>query len=1269
MSLERQNLEANINKLKGLEAYKDRPLGQRVLQVLTNLKGKVDSMPDQYAKKKEAMYAQMRNMTSMMLQKYAPQDIQAYEGGLRRSLDDFSRYLQQSAESKVSVERQMTPNPELSVAQNDINAFSGLAQQFEAKRASFENHELTVGEQEYATMKNEYTRIVGLAGKADREHKGELSDAFLASADRQITNYVNNYYRDLPKVADFARLRLGYLITQKAQTYFNVIKANQTNPALKQEIATYKAIYEKYKTRSIDNDQALATLLRNGKIPMGVSTFIPPDPVQDLGIDISGLRFKNGYMEGVQSGFNYIISAITLIPQLSYNLGYTDNAKEAVQKTIQENTTLKSLADTYHLTQEVGDTLGSIWAINTGDPAQLGEFMREFQQKPTVQTIDLLLNLKPSDVERLLNKITPEQWGQMGGQMTVALTASILSGLVSSKAMQSAPEWVQALFKERHTALETNIRQYLKAKFDLHFGKVGFRYQERAPLVDTRQSPYHSENPSYHEPLAPSPEYHGRANIDLPEPVEKFPRLPAQLQPRAEIAVSERNALLTWYQKNAGNDPALRSISASLQKYAEAPDSQTSLENLEGLITDARRFKQNIEAEVAEKARLTREAAVRKQAQEKFVESIGKEEIAYCQENMKPFLAVYDIGKPENRPLATRLYLRAATETQTMEKAVANIKEFVENPHAKTQDQIRAYIRNFNALHREAKPMVEEVKSIYDAVMNDGLPRFQSTIKNAIDGAPYTRQKPLKELKDDLENRMYEEIERMEDSLSDHYPAASLRPKTNESTANWYKRLRQLSRDQEALEAAKPHERAAVPIVDLPTNPVQQEIQPPTRVLPGEKLQVREVTLLGPKEKEHIRLAFEGLRQKVVTLRVEGREVQLPLRNVVGHEIDGVLEEIDMPRFEEFLRAQYESSIDAFTKKYTEDLPNYLRYYLEEIIKTKPEFAYDIEDGKYTIVNEVLKKFDASSMSVLMDSKGQSLRVYYRANFKEPHKAPDFLGQGGFGTVYRARSYSETGSREIAIKTVTSNNDHTLYTQQIAKQEIATLQEFSHNPEAHKYLVSYEGSSGKGEIALEKLGKSLRGISKTQGEIEQMPLYQCDMLVTELNEKTLESYFQRIEDAVRFMHKNGYAHCDIKPGNIAFSPEDNLPRLMDVGGAVKKEALGTAAGSGAYTRGFGFQDAIDDANVAKDITILQDMDWYAVGKTFRSIVDTGIMTQMRTGAPHYSEEFLARINDKCRQWMTKMQGYEESIYKTYEELDYSPRKPIRYYGEDSDEDS
>ena len=163
-----------------------------------------------------------------------------------------------------------------------------------------------------------------------------------------------------------------------------------------------------------------------------------------------------------------------------------------------------------------------------------------------------------------------------------------------------------------------------------------------------------------------------------------------------------------------------------------------------------------------------------------------------------------------------------------------------------------------------------------------------------------------------------------------------------------------------------------------------------------------------------------------------------------------------------------------------------------------------------------------------------------------------FLGRGSFAKVYQGRSLVDGAA--VAMKIIDKSKTVDAGMEPRIIREIDAMRRLHHHP---NILKIHEGLATKTKIhrvvELAAGGELFAKISR-RGK---------------LPESTARRYFQQLVSALRFCHRNGVAHRDLKPQNLLLDGDGNL-KVSDFGLSalpeqLKNGLLHTACGTPAYT--------------------------------------------------------------------------------------------------------
>ncbi|XP_027366837.1 CBL-interacting serine/threonine-protein kinase 4-like [Abrus precatorius] len=163
-----------------------------------------------------------------------------------------------------------------------------------------------------------------------------------------------------------------------------------------------------------------------------------------------------------------------------------------------------------------------------------------------------------------------------------------------------------------------------------------------------------------------------------------------------------------------------------------------------------------------------------------------------------------------------------------------------------------------------------------------------------------------------------------------------------------------------------------------------------------------------------------------------------------------------------------------------------------------------------------------------------------------------FLGRGSFAKVYQARSLIDGST--VAVKIIDKSKTVDAAMEPRIIREIDAMRRLHHHP---NILRIHEVMATKTKIHLVvefAAGGELFSRVYRRGR---------------LPESTARRYFQQLVSALRFCHRNGVAHRDLKPQNLLVDSDGNL-KVSDFGLSALPEQLNngllhTACGTPAYT--------------------------------------------------------------------------------------------------------
>ena len=141
----------------------------------------------------------------------------------------------------------------------------------------------------------------------------------------------------------------------------------------------------------------------------------------------------------------------------------------------------------------------------------------------------------------------------------------------------------------------------------------------------------------------------------------------------------------------------------------------------------------------------------------------------------------------------------------------------------------------------------------------------------------------------------------------------------------------------------------------------------------------------------------------------------------------------------------------------------------------------------------------------------------------------DCIGQGSFGTVFRARDLENPGSSLLAVKIIPKDYEIKLYRRELVLHSIV---------EAHPNVASIRKAISD-KYFLYLVLDYCPGGDLWRAIKEKKVFWKNDAL--------LRSVFLQVVDAVAFCHEKGVYHRDLKPNNVLISPDSRRVWLTDFG--------------------------------------------------------------------------------------------------------------------------
>jgi serine/threonine protein kinase len=201
----------------------------------------------------------------------------------------------------------------------------------------------------------------------------------------------------------------------------------------------------------------------------------------------------------------------------------------------------------------------------------------------------------------------------------------------------------------------------------------------------------------------------------------------------------------------------------------------------------------------------------------------------------------------------------------------------------------------------------------------------------------------------------------------------------------------------------------------------------------------------------------------------------------------------------------------------------------------------------------------------------------------------DYLGGGGFGSVFKAEDTSSPG-RIVAIKELHKKHTRSAVIKQRFFQEAVAMARLDH-PNMPR-LYTFGEDNGSYYLVMEFLSGKL--LTDEISEKQQLPLSQALTIICQ------------VLDAVSYAHRNGIIHRDLKPDNIMLTGDPMTPKVkvLDFGIArmVGGENL-TMAGEG-----FGTPAYMSPERIAGGTDPDSRSDIYSIGI---------ILYEMLTGKPPF----------------------------------------------------
>jgi serine/threonine protein kinase len=214
----------------------------------------------------------------------------------------------------------------------------------------------------------------------------------------------------------------------------------------------------------------------------------------------------------------------------------------------------------------------------------------------------------------------------------------------------------------------------------------------------------------------------------------------------------------------------------------------------------------------------------------------------------------------------------------------------------------------------------------------------------------------------------------------------------------------------------------------------------------------------------------------------------------------------------------------------------------------------------------------------------KSVGSIYRKKFPPGYKYISTLGEGSFGRVVKAKDLDTNKIVAIKFQKISTFSQIQDY-----RTEIKNLEAFSDHCKHTVCVIDHGIYDGKIFIVMEYI------------DGKELDEYYLNKMRLRNTEKKLEKHFKDIIKTVKYMHKAGYAHSDIKPANIVVDKED-VVHLVDLGAACQKNPCSTVATS-TYL-------APDVEDYRDSLSHRKSGDIFAVGASLLDLVDTDTLSQM-----------------------------------------------------------
>lgn len=304
------------------------------------------------------------------------------------------------------------------------------------------------------------------------------------------------------------------------------------------------------------------------------------------------------------------------------------------------------------------------------------------------------------------------------------------------------------------------------------------------------------------------------------------------------------------------------------------------------------------------------------------------------------------------------------------------------------------------------------------------------------------------------------------------------------------------------------------------------------------------------------------------------------------------------------------------------------RYYLDAATASNDSISYVrimFAEALYHLDRDRASQPAYSDLSALPDDIRQSLHLMtarLELVNRRYLKSPQALGEGGFGTVYRA--YDVTTRRYVALKEI----KHGLINEENIdrfKREIQIVKDL-----LHPYIVPVYDFNADSEDQMYLVMPLLTGQTLKQRIEKSGPLALEDVAVLVV----------KIASALQAAHSHGVIHRDVKPNNIVFSEKE--PYLVDFGLAKISRRSETTPSSQAYITGTPPYIALE---IMKGDKPSEKSDQYALAVTaYEALTGTNNVKEKRDAIPLAYQEVLDKaLSDDPKDRYASMDDFARAL--------------------------